>query len=295
MLEHVADRLARRVEDVSSNLVVGIDPRLPLPEAATRGLSDTRAGLARAYERYGLLIARAVAPFACAVKPQSAFFEALGGYGVTAFENVCRGAREEGLIVIADVKRGDIASTAGAYARATIGGRDDGPPTADLATVNAYLGADSLEPFLTAGAEAGTGVLVLTRTSNPGGADLQELELVSGGTVWEHVAGMVGRLGEDRLGRCGLSSVGAVVGLTMPEAIRRARRLAPRAPLLLPGLGAQGGQLEAARPAFEHHPAGGLVSASRSIIEAWRGAPEAPSTAIAAAARRTSEEIWALV
>ncbi len=257
MLDHVADRLAQRVEGISSNLVVGIDPRLPLPDDVMRGLADSRAGLARAFERYGILIARAVAPYACAVKPQSAFFEALGGYGVTAFENVCRAAREEGLVVIADVKRGDIASTAAAYAAATIGARADGPPVADLATVNPYLGADGLEPFLTAADAAGTGVFVLARTSNPGGADVQELRLADGGTVWEHVARLVAGLGAGRVGRCGLSSVGAVVGLTAPDAVGRVRALAPAAPLLLPGLGAQGGSAAAAAAAFSPtRPAG---------------------------------------
>ena len=295
MLDHVADRLAGRVEAVSSNLVVGIDPRVPLPDGLVRGLADTRAGLARAYERYGIMIARAVAPYACAVKPQSAFFEALGGYGVTAFENVCRAAREEGLIVIADVKRGDIASTAKGYASATIAGHGDEPPLADLATVNAYLGADSLEPFLAAADASGTGIFVLTRTSNAGGSDVQELVLADGGTVWERVAAIAGRLGEDRRGRSGLSSVGAVVGLTMPDAIRRVRDLAPHAPLLLPGLGAQGGLLEAAAPAFAPHPAAGLVSASRSVIEAWRATPGEPAAAVAAAARKTARDLWALV
>jgi orotidine-5'-phosphate decarboxylase len=290
---HFGDRLAARAEAVESVLCVGLDPRPPFPDDCRRGLRDDRSGRARAMERYCLGIVDAVAGEAVAVKPQLAFFEALGGYGVTALERVCAAAAERGLIVIADGKRGDIASTASAYATAWLRPRLAGEePVADALTVNPYLGADAAEPFLAAADADGGGVFVLVRTSNPGGDDLQALPLAAGGELWEHVAGLVGAWGAARVGRSGLSSVGAVVGLTRAGVLGRARQLMPTAPLLLPGVGAQGGAIDDAAPAFAVHVAGGLVAASRSVIEAWRTEPGAWRDAVAAAARGHREAGW---
>jgi orotidine-5'-phosphate decarboxylase len=286
MTGHFGDRLAAHVAATGSALCVGIDPRTPLPDECTRGLADSRSGLARAFERYGVAIVEAVAPHAAAVKPQVAFFEALGGYGLAALDAVSAAAREHGLLVVADAKRGDIGSTAEAYAAAWLLPRGAGEaPAADALTVNPYLGADAAAPFLAACDAAGGGLFVLARTSNPGGADLQELELADGGRVWERVATAIDSWGAGRVGASGLSSIGAVVGLTRPDAIARARELMPRAPLLLPGWGAQGGGLAAAAPAFRFHPAGGLLVAARSIVEAWRGEPGDWRAAVGEAAR----------
>lgn len=280
-----ADRLVDRVEAVRSVLCVGLDPR-DVPDACARGLAASRSGQARAVRRYCTGIIEAVAPYAAAVKPQVAFFEALGGYGLTALEEVCAVAREHGLPVIADAKRGDIASTAEAYAAAWLLPRAAGePPVADALTVNPYLGGDSLAPFAAACRRGGGGLFVLARTSNPGGADVQELELADGGRVWERVAGLIAAAGADEVGRAGLSSIGAVVGVTRPDAVRRARELMPHAPLLLPGLGAQGGAAADAAPAFAPHPAAGVVVAARSVIEAWRGQPGDWQAHVADAAR----------
>ena len=140
---------------------------------------------------------------------------------------------------------------------------------ADALTVNPYMGGDSLEPFLAA-CRGGAGMFVLARTSNPGGADLQEAELADGRPLWERTAELIAGWGEELVGECGLSSVGAVVGATHPEAVERARELMPRQILLLPGVGAQGGSACDLAPAFRDHPAGGLVVAARSVIYAWR-------------------------
>ena len=143
-MEHFGDRLAAAVAAVGSPLCVGIDPREPLPDACARGLAATRAGRARAYERYGVGIVEAVAGVAAAVKPQVAFFEALGGYGLAALEAVAIAAREHGLLVVADAKRGDIGSTAQAYAEAWLLPRGAGElPIGDALTVNPYLGWDA--------------------------------------------------------------------------------------------------------------------------------------------------------
>lgn len=289
---HFADRLARRVEDASSVLCVGLDPRAPFPDECLRGLRADRSGTARAMERYCLGLIEACSSEAAAFKPQVAFFEALGGYGITALERVCAAAAAAGVPVIADAKRGDVASTAEAYAAAWLAPRLGGEPcVADALTVNPLLGTDSLEPFVAAADAHGGGLYALVRTSNAGSADVQEL-VVDGAPLWHRLAALVSDLGADRVGACGLSSVGAVIGLTQPHALAEARRLMPHTPLLVPGLGAQGGRAADAAAAFSPHPAGALVSASRSVIEAWRGEPGDWRAAVAASARRHRLELW---
>jgi orotidine-5'-phosphate decarboxylase len=265
-----ADRLAAAVTEKGTSVCVGLDPRIDLlPPQLVTGLKPGRAGRARAYQRFCEGVIEAVAEQAVAVKPQVAFFEALGGYGLTALEAVCDTAAEHGLIVIADAKRGDIGSTAQAYADAWIGPRDGGRPVADAVTVNPYMGGDSVEPFLRACGE-GAGLFVLTRTSNPGGADLEEQLLADGRPVWERAAELVAQWGAGFVGESGLSSVGAVLGATYPENVERARELMPRQILLMPGIGAQGGSAAGLGAAFRDHPAGGLLVAARSVIYAWR-------------------------
>ena len=227
-------------------------------------------------------IVDAVAEVAVAVKPQAAFFEAQGADGWAALTEVCGYAREAGLLVIADGKRGDVPSTARAYAAAFA-------PIADAVTVNPYLGRDSLEPFF---AHDGLGVLAIVKTSNPGSADLQDLPLADGRPFWQHVAALVDRWGEDYVGESGLSSVGAVVGATHPELLEAARTLLPRAVLLLPGVGAQGGRLDDLAAAFTAGAASALPSASRSVLYADRGAGW--QEAAAAEAERLAGELRAV-
>src|SRR5215203_4104908 len=238
-----ADRLAEAVERKRSQLVVGLDPRLDLLPVELRGEAVLgRAEAANAYARFCCGIVDAVGRYVAAVKPQTAFFEALGADGFAALERVCGYARDAGLLVIADGKRGDIGSTARAYAAAYLGG------LADALTVNPYLGRESLEPFLDACREHGSGLFCLVKTSNAG-ADVQDAELADGSMLWQHVARLVDGWGADTIGSGGLSSVGAVVGATHPLAVAEARRLLPHAVLLLPGVGAQGGSPALLAPA----------------------------------------------
>jgi len=236
----------------------------------------------------------AAAPVCIAVKPQLAFFEALGSHGLRAFEDACRYAREAGLLVIADAKRGDIGSTARAYAAAYVEPRDGGPPVADAITVNAYLGQESMEPFLAACKHQGAGVFVVTKTSNAGSADVQDLRLRDGDVVWHRVALLAREWGEEFIGERGLSSVGLVIGATYPRAVGEARRLCPQQVLLLPGIGAQGaGPAEVAR-AFTSGPASALVAVSRAIDYAYRARGGDWRTAAGAEATRLRDEIWAV-
>ena len=210
-----ADRLGEAVERKRSQLVVGLDPRLDLLPVELRGEAVLgRAAAAAAVERFCKGIIDVVAPYAVAVKPQVAFFEALGSDGIVALERVCGYARAAGLLVIADGKRGDIGSTARAYATAYLEPRDDEAPLADALTVNTYLGGDSVEPFLQACRLHGAGIFCLVRTSNAGATDVQELTLSDGRRVWQQVAELVAGWGADLVGERGLSSVGAVVGAT---------------------------------------------------------------------------------
>lgn len=265
---HFADRLVAAVERKGAPLCVGLDPDPALMPWGLGVVEFCRG------------IVDAVAGVAVAVKPQSAFFEAQGSDGWAALGEVCEYAREAGLLVIADAKRGDVPSTARAYA-------DAFAPLADAVTVNPYLGHDSLEPFL---ARDGLGVFVLVKTSNPGSADLQDLPLADGRPLWQHVAELVHRWGADLVGSSGLSSVGAVVGATFPQEVAEARQLLPDSVLLLPGVGAQGARAEDLAAAFAAGPAAALVSASRSVIYAdggagWQEAAAAEAARLAGALR----------
>jgi orotidine-5'-phosphate decarboxylase len=232
-----------------------------------------------------------------AVKPQLARFEALGAPGREALGTTAEHAREAGLLVIADGKRGDIDVTADAYAASLFGGLDspfghlDGLG-ADLVTVNPLMGRDAVEPFVSAARRRSAGVLLLVRTSNPGAAAVQELGLADGGVLWERLAALVAELGA--VGESGLADVGAVVGATAPGSLERARELMPAAPFLLPGIGAQGGRVEDLGAAFAPGPAGGLVSASRSIANAHLAAGGAPDAAARAEAEHLRELAWEL-
>jgi orotidine-5'-phosphate decarboxylase len=282
-----ADRLAEAVERKRSQLVVGLDPvreQLPVELQA----DDPAA----AFVRFCCGIVDAVAPAAVAVKPQSAFFEALGPAGVQAYAEVCDYARAAGLLVIADAKRGDIGSTARAYAAAFVEPRGGEPPLADAVTANPYLGRDSLEPFLAACRRGGAGVFCLVKTSNPGSGDVQDVRLSEGGLLWQHVARLVDEWGGDLVGGAGLSAVGAVVGATYPREVAEARALLPRAVLLLPGVGAQGGRPADLAPAFAAGRASGLVAASRSIIYAYREVGGDWRAAAGAEAARLAREVW---
>ena len=291
-----ADRLADAVERKRSQLVVGLDPRLELLPVELRGESVLgRAEAATAYARFCCGLVDAVAPYVVAVKPQAAFFEVLGADGFAALERVCAYARAAGLLVIVDGKRGDIGSTARAYAAAFLDPRADEPPLADALTVNTYLGADSVEPFLQACRLHGAGIFCLVRTSNAGAADVQELTLSDGRRVWQHVAELVDDWAGSLAGERGLSSVGAVVGATVPRAVGEARRLLPRSVLLLPGVGAQGARPGDLARAFTSGPASALVSASRSVIYAYRSAGGADwRTAAGAEAARLRAEVWSV-
>jgi orotidine-5'-phosphate decarboxylase len=238
----------------------------------------------------------AAGPACVAAKLQLACFERLGAPGWAALDQTAAAAREAGLLVIADGKRGDVPVTARAYAQALVG-ETPGPfgatkgLGADAFTANPLLGRDSLEPLVEAAAAAGAGCFALVRTSNPGAAELQD---AGDPPLHDRLARLVDGLGAPHVGASGLSCVGAVTGATEPGLLERLRKLMPRAVFLLPGVGAQGGRVEDLGAAFAAHPAGGLVSASRSIVDAHTERGGDPSAAAAAAAEAIRIASWEL-
>jgi orotidine-5'-phosphate decarboxylase len=287
------DRIASAVDTKRSQLVVGLDPRPELLPVELRGdVHRSRAAAADAVGRFCRGLIDAVAPYVVGVKAQLAYFETLGADGVRAFEDVCDYARAANLVVIADAKRGDIGSTARAYADAYLERREDRPPPVDALTVSPYLGSDSIEPFLAACRRSGNGIFCLVKTSNAGSADLQDAALSDGRRLWHQVAELVDAWGQDLVGERGLSSVGAVVGATYPRAVAEARKLMPQAIMLLPGIGAQGGTPADVARAFTSGPASALVPVSRSVIYAFRVDGADWRIAAAGAAARLRDDVW---
>jgi orotidine-5'-phosphate decarboxylase len=290
-----ADRLAETVERKRSQLVVGLDPRPDLLPVEFRGEANLgRPEAAAACSRFCRGLVDAVAPYVVAVKPQVAFFESLGSDGIRALEEVCDYSRAAGLQVIADGKRGDIGSTARAYASAFLEPANGGPPLADALTVNPYLGRDSLDPYLAACRRDGAGIFCVVKTSNAGGSEVQDLVLSDGRPVWQQVAELVAGWGADLVGEHGLSSVGAVIGATHPRAVGEARRLLPQSILLLPGVGAQGATPADVARAFTSGPASALVNVARDVIYAFRVSGMDWRSAAAAEASRYAREVWAV-
>ena len=290
-MKHFSDVLADAVQAKGSLVCAGLDPdlgQMPPEFVAARVGGGGEPAAAACIERYCGEIIAAVAPFAAVVKPQAAFFEQYGAAGWAALRAVVHCAHEHGLPVIVDAKRGDISSTGRAYARALFGGAAlPGGGTgaglgADAVTVSPYLGDDSVTPF-SEYCGAGKGVFVLTRTSNPGAARLQERDL-DGRPLYLRVADLIAELGREWVGEHGYSDVGAVAGATAPAALEAVRAALPNAFLLVPGYGVQGGRAEDLAGIVAGDAGGFVVNASRSIMYAWRvkGGDHARAAAAAA-------------
>ena len=282
------DRLEAARQARRTTLCVGIDPRLeqlpPALRAAAGGDPE------RALTRFGLEVLEITAPHAACFKVQIAFFEAHGLAGLRAYAAILAEARRKRLLVIADVKRGDIGTTAEAYATGHLA--PGGELEADAMTLNPWMGRDALDPFVKRAAAHGKGLYVLVRTSNPGAANLQDLALSEGGArVFERAADLVDSLGAAHVSRAtGLSLVGAVVGATGPKASAELRARLPRTPFLVPGYGAQGATARDVAVCYRSDGSGAVVNASRSIVhpplatpggadQDWRGAVERAAAA----------------
>jgi orotidine-5'-phosphate decarboxylase len=270
-----ADRLAAAISTKRTRVCVGLDPRLDaLPAGLRQGVSDSAAAAA-AYREFCCAIVEATANEAACVKPQSAFFEALGRDGCAALWDIIACAHRLGLPVILDAKRGDIGSTAEAYAQACFHpyGQAFG---VDAVTVNAYLGTDGVRPFVKTARECGGGVYVLVKTSNPSSGELQDLYVdtpTGRCPVYLHMARLVEQWADGVIGECGYASVGAVVGATYPQQLAELRNGFPTVPFLVPGYGAQGGGPADVAPGFDFGGQGAVVNSSRGILFAYQSEP----------------------
>lgn len=296
--EHPADRLCAAIARAGSPVCVGIDPVLDrLPAALQPARRDDRAA-SQAIASFSLGVMDAVTPHTACVKLQSACFERFGPAGVEALRRVIDEARERGLQVILDAKRGDIGLTAEHYAAAVFGDDpgENTPGTPDWVTINSYFGEDGIRPFL----RPGCGAFALVRTSNPGGDAVQGARLADGRSVAELVAGAIASIGDSYLGvtgatgASGYSALGAVVAATRPDEAAALREIMPRQILLVPGFGAQGGDARTVRCCFAADGRGAIVSASRSVIYAFDAGETHWQRAVADAAAAFAGQVAAV-
>lgn len=272
------NELVKKIKKTGAPVAVGLDPMLSyVPEHIQKKsfaeYGETLAGAADAVWQFNKAIVDATCDLIPAVKPQIAMYEQFGVEGVKAFAKTCVYCKEKGLVVIGDVKRGDIGSTSAAYAaghlgRVRVGSETYFPFGEDFATVNPYLGSDGVKPFIDVCREEKKGVFVLVKTSNPSSGEFQD-RLASGRPLYELVGGEVARWGEELMGER-YSYVGAVVGATYPEVGKTLRKLMPKTYILVPGYGAQGGKGADLVHYFNEDGFGAIVNSSRGIIAAYR-------------------------
>lgn len=279
MAENFADRLTTAIEKKGAAACVGIDPRVDLlPDDLRCETNDLEAAV-DAVLSFGRDIIDLVAPHVAAIKLQSAYFEALHVEGVEAYYSLVEQAHHLGLVVIGDVKRNDIGSTAEAYATAHLNKPIYDAVTEasmpDAITVNGYFGIDGVSPFIKCAASEGRGVFILARTSNPSATITQDVLLQGGKPYFQYMAEQIGTWAADPQlrGNCGYSSVGAVVGGTAPQQAAVLRETLPHLIFLVPGYGVQGASVEQVRACFKGDGGGAIVNASRSVIYAYRDQP----------------------
>jgi orotidine-5'-phosphate decarboxylase len=282
---HAADRLLNAIEKKRAPVCVGLDPVL-------ERLSNELSGGESATERIAAFcdeVLEAIAEHVPCVKFQSACFERLGAEGCHILAGqVESAAYEHGLVVITDAKRGDIGVSADHYAQAYFGDDGDDLQWTNWLTINSYLGEDGITPFIK---DQAHGAFALVRTSNPGGDEIQNLELKSGGTVSHAVAEMIARIGSKTIGERGYSNLGAVVGATKPQDAKRLREIMPQQMFLVPGFGAQGAGVDDVLPCFKSDGTGAIVTASRSVIYAFEQDDPNWQASVGDAAAKFAEEI----
>lgn len=263
MTDHFGDRLAEALKITGTPLCVGIDPHKDLlGDLFCHQGKPSIAGL----RDFAMAAVKAATGLVPAVKPQAAMFEAFGPEGVGILQETAHAAKQAGLLVIMDAKRGDIGSTSAAYASAYLG--DDAPFVSDALTINPWMGLDTLTPFIERAKQTNSGLFILVRTSNKGASDLQELS-VNGTAIYQHLAKSLAPIAASMMGQSGTSSIGIVAGATVPEQAETLRAILPSAPFLIPGFGAQGAGAAHATIALSRQDGQfghGLVNSSRAIL-----------------------------
>jgi len=270
------DNLIKKIKETNNPTVMGLDPRYEmLPKCVTEKYSSDLEGVAKAIVEYNRALIDATYDIVPAIKPQIAFYEMYGIPGMQAFKETCEYAKKKGMIVIADIKRGDIGSTAQGYSNAYLGKTKIGEGEQsifdiDFVTVNPYMGIDCVKPFIEDCKKYNKGLFILVKTSNPSSGELQDLKLETGEEVYTQVAKLVENWGEELRGEHNYSSIAAVVGATYPEQLKQIREIAPHTYFLIPGYGAQGGKVEDIALGFDENGLGGIVNASRSLMCAYK-------------------------
>ena len=239
------DNLIEKIKEKNNPTVIGLDPRYDMiPDCIKNKYGADLEGAGKAIIEFNKALIDETFDIIPAVKPQIAFYEMFGTDGINVFKQTCDYARKKGMIVIADIKRGDIGSTASGYSNAYLGKtplleKEEPIFNVDFATINPYLGIDGIKPFIEDCKQYGKGIFIIDKTSNPSSGELQDLKLENGNTIYEQVALLIEKWGEDLRGEYGYSSISSVVGATYPEQLQTLRKLAPHTFFLIPGYGAQ--------------------------------------------------------
>ena len=271
----ITDKLIDGIIAMQNPTCVGLDTLFDyLPEDMKAG-AKTFDDVAERVLEFNKTLIDNIYDIVPSVKVQIAYYEMYGAAGMKAYYETLRYAAEKGLVVIADAKRNDIGSTAACYAKAFLGetqvnGENLKAFPSDYVTVNGYLGSDGIIPFVEQCEKNDKGIFVLVKTSNPSGAEIQNMVLDNGTPMYEYVGGLVEKWGESTVGKYGYSAVGAVVGATHPTEAARLREILPHTFFLIPGYGAQGGNAEMLKSCFGKNGLGGVVNNSRGILCAYK-------------------------
>ena len=270
------DRLIYKIKELNNPTVIGLDPKYEMiPEWIKSKYEENLEGVAKAILEFNKLLIDEIYDIIPAIKPNVAFYEMYGLEGMKAFEETCKYAKSKNIIVIADIKRGDIGSTAKAYSNAflgktKIGEKEESIYDVDFVTLNPYMGTDSIKPFIEDCKKYNKGAFVIVKTSNPSSGELQDLKLENGEDIYTKVAKLVEEWGSELIGEHRYSSISAVVGATYPKQLRDLRKIAPHTFFLIPGYGAQGGKAEDIALGFDEHRIGGIVNSSRGLMYAYK-------------------------
>ena len=270
------DKLIKKIKSTQNPTVMGLDPRYEMiPKCITKKYSQDITGACKAILEFNKAIIDETYDIIPAVKPQIAFYEMLGVEGMKVFKETCEYAKQKGMVVIADIKRGDIGSTAQGYSNAflgktAIGENEEAIFDVDFVTVNPYLGIDGVNPFIEDCKKYNKGIFILAKTSNKSSGELQDIKTEDGIEIYAKVAQLIEKWGEELIGENGYSSIAAVVGATYPEQLQQIRKIAPHTYFLIPGYGAQGGKAEDIALGFDEKGLGGIVNASRSLMCAYK-------------------------
>ncbi len=275
-MKNAIDILIDKIKETNNPTVIGVDTRYDMVPACVRNKYSTDInGMCSSMLEYSKALIDATYDIVPAVKLQSAYFEMYGIEGIKLYKEMIDYCKSKGMVVMADVKRGDIGSTSAGYSKAYLGKnmideKEEPVFDVDFATVNPYMGSDCVNPFVEDCKKYDKGIFVLVKTSNKSSGEIQDVKAEDGEEIYKKVAKLVNTWGEELVGEYGYSSVSAVVGATYPKQLKELREIMPNAYFLIPGYGAQGGKAEDIALGFDKNGLGGIVNATRSLMCAYK-------------------------